>query len=61
MNHFSIPNAVKAAIGLGTFVIAGLLARESALEGLDMFETKVNDRIEKNQRKLEETSQEEAK
>lgn len=45
--HFHISDTAKAIIGIGTFVIAGLMAREGALEGIDLAEEKANDFIDR--------------
>lgn len=45
--HFSISPALKTVVGLGTFVIAGLMAREASREGIELFEEKVNGQIDK--------------
>lgn len=44
---FVVPPAAKTVIGIGTFVIAGLMAREASIEGIELFENKVNDRVDK--------------
>ncbi len=44
---FHVADTLKIIIGFGTFVIAGLMAREAAKEGVDLFEDKVNGSIEK--------------
>ena len=36
--HFHISDTAKTIIGIGTFIIAGLMAREGALEGIELFE-----------------------
>ena len=46
---FVIPKAVIVAVGFGTFIIGGLLAKQGAEEGLEILEDKVNDRIKKIQ------------
>jgi hypothetical protein len=51
MDRFAFPTAFKAAVGLGTFVIAGLMAREASREGLELFEDKVNDQIDRKIKK----------
>lgn len=51
--RFSVSPALKTVIGLGTFVIAGLMAREAAHEGLELFEDKVNGQIDKRINKQE--------
>ena len=53
-------NNLKALIGVGAFVIGGLLARESAIEGIELLEEKVNDRIKKKQQTDEVTPAETA-
>lgn len=45
--HFSISPTLKAVVGIGTFVIAGLMAREASREGIELFEEKVNGQIDK--------------
>lgn len=45
--RFAFPTALKAVVGIGTFVIAGLMAREASREGLELFEDKVNDQIDR--------------
>jgi prefoldin subunit 5 len=45
--HIHISDTAKAIIGVGTFIIAGLMAREGALEGVELFEEKTNDMIDK--------------
>lgn len=45
--HFSISPALKTVVGVGTFVIAGLMAREASREGIELFEDKVNGQIDK--------------
>ena len=45
--YFTISPALKTVIGLGTFVIAGLMAREASREGIELFEDKVNGQIDK--------------
>jgi hypothetical protein len=45
--HFTVSPALKTVIGLGTFVIAGLMAREASREGIELFEDKVNGQIDK--------------
>lgn len=45
--HFSISPTVKTIVGVGTFVIAGLMAREASREGIELFEDKVNGQIDK--------------
>lgn len=49
--HFHISDTAKAVIGFGTFIIAGLMAREAALEGVELFEEKTNDTVDKFKRK----------
>ena len=49
--HFHISDTAKAIIGIGTFVIAGLMAREGALEGVELFEDKTNGMIDKGHAK----------
>lgn len=44
---FHVAETIKLLVGLGTFVIAGLMAREAAHEGVDLFEDKTNSTIEK--------------
>ena len=44
---FHVAETLKLIVGFGTFVIAGLMAREAAKEGVDLFEDKVNGTIEK--------------
>lgn len=45
--HFTVSPALKSVIGIGTFVIAGLMAREASREGIELFEDKVNGQIDK--------------
>lgn len=36
-------------IGIGAFVIGGLMAREKAIEGVELAEKKFNDRLKPNE------------
>lgn len=45
--HVHISDTAKAIIGIGTFIIAGLMAREGALEGIELVEDKTNDAIDR--------------
>lgn len=45
--HFTVSPVLKTVVGLGTFVIAGLMAREASREGIELFEDKVNGQIDK--------------
>lgn len=45
--HFTVSPTLKSVIGIGTFVIAGLMAREASREGIELFEDKVNGQIDK--------------
>lgn len=53
--HFTVSPMLKTAIGLGTFVIAGLMAREASLEGIELLEDKVNNQIDKRLKKRQPT------
>lgn len=44
---FEIADVIKTIIGAGTFIIAGLMAREASKEGIELFEDKVNGSVDK--------------
>lgn len=45
--RFRVSPTLTAVVGFGTFVIAGLMAREASREGIELFEDKVNGQIDK--------------
>jgi hypothetical protein len=46
-DQFRVPPAVTAVIALGAAVIGGLMAHATAQEGIELFEDKTNDVIDK--------------
>lgn len=39
---------LTTVIGIGAFIIGGLLAQQSALEGIELLEDKVKDKLDKH-------------
>ena len=47
--QFRIPDAVKAVIGISTAVVAAVMAYNTAVEGVEQTEDKINDFVDKIQ------------
>ena len=56
-DQFRVPPVIAGVIALGAAMIGGLMAHATAREGLEMFEDKTNEVIDKVQnRKIKKTS-----